>query len=217
MHASPESIMPDAITALMQRRPDLSHLAEPLRRASALIVASHRTGGALLACGNGGSCADADHLVGELAKGFLLGRALPDAERAALTALGGPWPHLADKLQQGLRAINLGAQAALATAIANDLGGDLVFAQQVLALGRNGDVLVCFSTSGMSANVVRAAELARIRGLRVIAFTGRAPSALSAIADVLIAVPAQGTAPVQELHLPCYHALCEDIEQMLYG
>lgn len=209
--------MHDAITHLATRRPDLAVLAPRLSAATDLIVACHRSGGMLLACGNGGSCADADHLVGELMKGFLRARALSAAECAALVAVGPAWTTQAARLQHGLRAINLAAHAALVSAIANDLGADLVYAQQVVALGRPGDVLVCFSTSGKSANVCRAAEAAKARGLSVIAFTGAAASPLAALADVSIAVPAGITPDIQELHLPCYHAVCAAVEDACFA
>lgn len=209
--------MQPAIADLARRRADLAHLAPTLDQACEHIVAAHRAGGGVLACGNGGSCADADHLVGELAKGFLRQRPLSAAERAALVATDPAWTDLAPRLQGGLRALNLGAHAALVSAIANDLGADLVYAQQVLVFGRPGDVFIGFSTSGRSRNVCRAAEIARCRGLTVIAFTGEEPSPLAERADLTVAVPAGDTAGVQELHLPCYHALCAAVEAACFA
>lgn len=160
--------------------------------AAAIIVDALASGGQILACGNGGSAAEAQHLVGELVGRFR-------RERDA-------WPALA-----------LPADAAVVTAIANDYGFDAIFARQVAAFGRPGDVLVAFSTSGESANVVNAATLARARGLRVVALTGRAPSRLGALADAEIAVPAAETALVQEVHAVLVHLLCELVESRLTG
>lgn len=158
--------------------------------AAAIIVDTLAAGNLVLACGNGGSAAEAQHLVGEIVGRFRRER--------------GPWPALA-----------LTADAAVVTAIANDYGFDAVFARQVAAFGRPGDVLVAFSTSGESPNVVNAASLARERGLHVVALTGRAPSRLGALADAEIAVPAAETALVQEVHAVVVHLLCEIVESRL--
>ena len=201
-HAAPKIIVgaspPEAVAAtLMERAHTLSAtlflLAEKSDRiaeGAAIIADALQAGRMILVCGNGGSAAEAQHMVGELVGRFRRERA--------------PWPALA-----------LSADAAVVTAIANDYGFDTVFARQVAAFGHPGDVLIALSTSGESANVVNAAALARDRGMRVVALTGRAPSRLGALADAEIAVPAAETALVQEVHSVLVHLLCEFIESRL--
>jgi D-sedoheptulose 7-phosphate isomerase len=206
-----------AVAELARRHPRLSPCVPALERAAALIVACHRNGGTLMACGNGGSASDSDHLVGELVKGFRRRRA-PSAEHLArLQALpGARWTALAERLQTGVRALSLCAHAPLTTAIANDQDPRLVFAQQVYVHGREGDVLIALSTSGNSENVVAAAELARAFGIVVIAFTGHGGGQLARTCDVHLASPERDTAAVQEDHLPLYHALCGMVEDELF-
>jgi len=177
-----------------------------------------RSGGALFLCGNGGSAADAEHIAGELIKGFLKPRPLSTAAQAAIVeAAGGHQDghYIASHLQQGLRAVALTGHPALATAMANDVGADLIFAQQVEALGRCGDVLLAISTSGNARNVRLAALVARARGMSVVALTGCDGGALRTVSDLVIAVPERVTPRVQELHLPVYHALCAMLEAEL--
>lgn len=205
---------------LLQRYPELAPLAPPLTAACDLIADALAAGGTLFLCGNGGSAADSEHIAGELLKGFLLPRRLPPAEagvvrQAADGAADGEY--LAARLQGGLRAVALTGHPALSTAVGNDTGGDLAFAQQVWVLGRPGDVLLGLSTSGQARNVVLAAAAARARGLRVVAFTGAGGGRLAARADVALRVPVRDTFLVQELHLPLYHALCAMLEARFFG
>ncbi|MFD2234492.1 D-sedoheptulose-7-phosphate isomerase [Phaeospirillum tilakii] len=175
-------------------------------------------GGKILTCGNGGSAADAEHIVGELMKGFHLKRPLTAEEVAALAAVSPQeGPRIAAGLQRPIAAISLVSQTALITAIANDNDADLIFAQQVLGLGRPGDVLVALSTSGNSRNVIAAAQVARAFGLKVVALTGAGGGALAPLADVAIRVPATQVPAIQELHLPVYHELCARLEQACFG
>jgi D-sedoheptulose 7-phosphate isomerase len=169
-------------------------------------------------CGNGGSAADAQHVAGELMKGFLDARRLPATRREALeTASAELGPYLADRLQSGVPAIALDGHGPLLTAVANDNGGDLIFAQQVEALGAAGDVLWAFTTSGTSRNILLAAVTARSLGLRVIGMTGDSGGALAPLCDVCLCVPARETFLVQEYHLPLYHALCAAVEEALFS
>ena len=165
----------------------------------------------MLTCGNGGSAADSEHIVGELMKKFRRRRAVPAAVAAKLP------PDLVARLEGGLPAVSLVSMTSLLTAFANDVAWETAFAQQVLALARPGDVLMTLSTSGNSANCVHAAEAMRAVGGVVVAFTGARPSALSRVADATIAVPETETYRVQELHLPVYHALCAGVEQALFA
>jgi D-sedoheptulose 7-phosphate isomerase len=194
---------------LLARHPVLAPCRPDIDAAFRALVESWSAGGKLLICGNGGSAADSDHIVGELMKGFMSRRPLPADAQARLRAtdprLG---PELAQKLQGALPAINLASASALATAFANDVSGELAFAQATLGYGRKGDVLLGISTSGNAANVRAAFCVARANGLRTIGLTGRTGGAMAGLCDVLIRVPAERTFEVQELHLPVYHCLC---------
>jgi len=204
-------------TTLTERYPALRETEADITAAIQEIIACFAGGGKLLICGNGGSAADADHIVGELMKSFLLPRRPKEEETAALAAEGEEGEWLSRHLQSGLPAISLCAHSALMTAVANDTAAETVFAQQIMALGREGDVLLTLSTSGNSRNCVLAAHTARARGMRVIAMTGAGGGKLKGIADVTVAVPETETYRVQELHLPVYHALCAAVEEYFFG
>lgn len=176
------------------------------------IEAAYVQGNKLMLCGNGGSAADAEHIVGELMKGFLLKR--PVAER--VFPGGVPDPAL-EKLQGALPALSLNGHPALAAALVNDTDASLIYAQQLLGLGRPGDVLLCISTSGNARNCCLAAQTARALGVEVIALTGAGGGRLAELSDCLIAVPERETYRVQQLHLPLYHALCARLEARFFG
>ena len=181
---------------------------QQLEKAIAMITDAFRTGGKLMVCGNGGSASDSAHIVGELVKGFLKKRPLP-AEWAE--ELGGA------PLQMGLPAMDLTAQGAAISAIVNDLGGECMYAQQVLAYGVPGDVLLGISTSGNSGNVLYAADVARAMGIHVIGLTGQKGGKLALCSDVCIKAPSTETYVIQEYHLPIYHALCLALEEQFFG
>lgn len=221
MTTSPGTDMPCShrhIKNLVSREASLLPLEPEIRRALKELLHCVMSGGKLLVCGNGGSAADAEHIVGELMKGFMLPRTLGDGQLRKLAAL---FPALADEmranLQQAIPAISLVGGVALPSAFINDVGADYMFAQQVLGLGRPGDILWGLSTSGNSVNVVRAFQVARAAGLRTLSFTGRNGGALAALSDTEIRVPQQETYRIQELHLQIYHALCADMEENLFG
>ena len=206
------------LDTLLDTRPALKTCGEDIERAFALIAGSFRNGGKLLACGNGGSAADAEHIVGELMKGFKLPRPISPADREKLTGLFGPdGEYLAARLQRALPAISLAGHCALSTAFANDVAADLCFAQQVYGFARPGDTLLCISTSGNAANVAYAAMTAKSLGAGTVALTGEGGGRLMGLCDVTIRVPAKETYLVQELHLPVYHALCAMLEQEFFG
>ncbi|HNW36945.1 MAG TPA: D-glycero-beta-D-manno-heptose 1-phosphate adenylyltransferase, partial [Candidatus Ozemobacteraceae bacterium] len=166
-------------------------LGDRFGQAAMLLCTSLSTGGQVLVCGNGGSASDAEHMVGELTGRFLYDR--PPLAGIALTC--------------GSAAI---------TAIGNDYGYEEIFRRQVLALGRRGDILVAISTSGNSKNAVKAADAAHERDMRVIAITGPADSALSAIADVTLRAPSPETPRIQEVHAALIHSLCRIVEATLF-
>lgn len=175
--------------------------------AAEMLCEAFRGGGKLLVCGNGGSAADSAHITGELVKGFLKMRPLPSEWQAQLGT---------DKLQMGLPAIDLTAQGAVISAIINDQGGELVFAQQVMAYAQPGDVLIGISTSGNSANVVLAMQAAKIKGAKCIALSGRGGGKIAELADIAIVSPQAETYRVQEDHIRYYHELCARVEEHFF-
>jgi D-sedoheptulose 7-phosphate isomerase len=202
----------------VRRYPALAPKGEEFFRAAQLLVEAYLRGGKLLVCGNGGSAADADHIVGELMKSFVVPRPLPEELRNKLLRTDREWgPRLADSLQSGYPAIALTRHGALLSAYANDADPDLVFAQQVLGYGREGDVFLGISTSGNSPNVVAAAIAAGALGLGVIGLTGAGGGKLRSRCDVCIDVPETETYKAQELHLPIYHGLCLAVEKTLWA
>ena len=211
------------IQTLLQNHPALEICRDSVEAARDLLVDTYRGGGKILLCGNGGSCSDCDHIAGELLKGFLSHRPLSEEDCMTLADTlpeGEADPDLyllAGQLQGGLPVISLPAQSTAITAVCNDTDPALIFAQLVWALGHGGDTLLCLSTSGNSRNVVLAAKAARAKGMKVLAMTGETDSALSALADVTIQVPACDTYRVQEYHLPVYHYLCAAVEEEIFG
>lgn len=170
----------------------------------------------VLVCGNGGSAADSEHIVGELMKGFNLRRPLSDEQKAMFKDIP-DGEAFADKLQCGIRAISLVSQTGLMTAFINDVAADMIFAQQVFAYAqKKEDTLIALSTSGNSKNVVNAVYAAKAAGIRSIAITGENESKLSEFADITIKLPAHTPFEVQEFTLPVYHALCAAVEAEMF-
>ncbi len=206
------------LNELLTRYPQLSECAGTLEKAAAALVNCYRNGGKLLLCGNGGSCADCDHIVGELMKGFLKKRPLSSKEKEELMN-NSPLldDELIEKLQGGLPAIALPSMAALNSAFCNDVDPELIYAQSVMALGKANDVLIALSTSGNAKNVFSAAKVAKGLGMTVIALTGKTGGILKDCSDVCITVPETETYKVQELHLPVYHYLCAVVENECFN
>ncbi len=205
------------LNELVMRYPVLGIVRDDVNKAYSLLEACYENGGKLLIAGNGGSAADAEHIVGELMKGFVKRRPLPkELKRALIDTDPIRGSELSEKLQQGLPAIALTNHAALSSAFANDVDGMLSYAQQVNGYGKEGDVFLGISTSGNSENVMYAAVTAKAKGMKVIGLTGRDGGKLAKLADVAIVVPEQETYKIQELHLPIYHALCLMLEDHFY-
>lgn len=205
---------------LIRRYPILSVCREDIAKAYDILETCFAGGNKLLVAGNGGSCADAEHIVGELMKGFKLPRRSTDEFAEKLRAVDPVrGEELAEKLQGGLPAIALSGHQGLNTAYINDVenGGLLMYAQQVNGYGKAGDVFLGISTSGNSKNVMYAAVVARAKGMKVLGLTGSKGGQLSEIADVAIKVPETETYMIQELHLPVYHALCLMLEEKFFG
>ena len=193
---------------LFERYPQLNICAKDIEKAFALMVDTYKKGGKILVCGNGGSASDADHIVGELMKGFLKDRTVTD-ERIP--------QELREKLQGALPAISLSAHASLMTATINDNDADMIFAQQVYGYANENDLLIAISTSGNSKNVVNAVKVAKALGVKAIALTGETGGELKQFADVTICVPSTETYKIQEYHLPIYHYLCAKVEEEIFG
>lgn len=206
------------VDSLIARYPELAVCQNDIIGAYKILESAYANGRKLLVCGNGGSAADSEHVVGELMKEFKLKRKVfanqADAMKAIDPEMGG---YLADNLQGALPAIALTGHSALSTAFMNDSESVLVFAQQVNGYGKAGDVLLGISTSGNSKNVIYAAITAKARGLKVIGLTGEKESRLSKLADCCIQVPETETYKVQEMHLPVYHCLCMMLEEKFFG
>ncbi len=175
------------------RQACLNLLPGPLMRASEMLVSCLRNGGKILACGNGGSAADAQHFAGELVNRFEMNR-------------------------RGLPAIALTHDASVITSIANDFSFDEVYARQIEALGCNGDVLLAISTSGDSKNVLKAARQAARQGMGVIALTGRDGGKLGRLPGIIhLNIPHASTPRVQEMHITCLHVLCTLLDESMFG
>jgi D-sedoheptulose 7-phosphate isomerase len=202
---------------LLNRYTQLNYLKKSISEASELIIKTFNNGGKVLVCGNGGSCSDADHIVGELMKSFEGKRPLNISLQQKLEEISPDrGKMLAGKLQQGLPAISLTVHQSLITAIANDIHGDVIYAQQVVGWGNPGDILIGLSTSGNSKNVIDAMIVAKAKGLITIGLTGETGGKMKDWCDILINVPETRTAYVQELHLPVYHAICMMIEKEIF-
>lgn len=206
------------IDLLVERYPSLESAKDDIVAAYLLMEECYESGGKLLVAGNGGSAADAEHIVGELMKGFKMPRKpeLAFAERlvAENHELGSV---LAENLQGALPAIALDGHPALSTAYMNDCEPLLCFAQQVNGYGKAGDVFLGISTSGNSKNVLFAATTAHAKGLKVIGLTGAKDSKLKDMSDVCIKAPQTETYMIQELHLPIYHCLCLMLEDKFFA
>ena len=181
--------------SIVTKQTAVGAMAAPIAAAIQLMVASLRSGGKIMACGNGGSAADSQHFAAELLNRF-------ERERAPLAAIA------------------LSTDTSTLTSIANDYHYDLVFAKQVQALGKPGDVLLAISTSGNSPNVMQAIAAAHERGVRIVALTGKGGGKMAATLtadDIHLCVPADRTARIQEVHLLTLHCLCDGIDTLLLG
>lgn len=205
------------LETLVSRYPELLCCKEDVFKAYSILAECYKNGNKLLVAGNGGSAADAEHVVGELMKGFVKPRKLSeefvDKLKMVNNDLG---PVLGEALQGALPAIALDGHPALTTAYMNDCEPLLCFAQQVNGYGVAGDAFLGISTSGNSKNILYAATVAKAKGLKVVGLTGEKESKLSAMADVCIRVPQKETFMIQELHLPVYHSLCLMLEETFF-
>lgn len=207
----------DCVEKLVVRRPELASAIPALRCLIEETTACLRSGGSFFVAGNGGSAADSDHICGELLKGFMLKRPLPRSEQDKFAGLfGAEGATVAAKLQGGLRAISLLSHPGFSSAFANDVDADLVYAQQLWALAKKGDVFLGISTGGGSKNVKAALMAAKVLGVRSFLLTGNKHGVCEKYADEVIAVDASETYLIQELHLPLYHAFCTAVEAEMF-
>ena len=193
---------------LFERYPALNSCSDDIEKALEMLLRTYKHGGKVLACGNGGSASDSEHIVGELMKGFVSKRPVMD-ERIP--------EELRRGLQGALPAISLPSQSGILSAYINDVDPEMMYAQLVYGYATEKDLVIGLSTSGNSKNVVKAMEVAKCLGAKTLAFTGEKESLLSDICDITIRVPATETYQVQEYHLPIYHYLCAEVEKMMFG
>ena len=199
---------------LFSHYPELKPCEDAILAAFGILAECYDHEGVVYTCGNGGSCADAAHIVGELMKGFIRKRPLAQEEQDELRKMDAvDGAYLSEHLQCGLRAVSLMGQEALSSAVGNDLGGDIAPAQQLLGFARRGDVLLGISTSGNARNIALACKVAKLKRLKIIGMTGENGGKLASLADVCLKVPAKETYRVQEYHLPIYHYLCQLVEK----
>ncbi|MDR0867559.1 MAG: SIS domain-containing protein [Planctomycetota bacterium] len=205
------------LSHLLENYPALAVCAGAWRQTVAAVLTCQQNGGTLFVAGNGGSGADAEHIAGEMLKGFLLPRPLTAAQKEKFAAQGLDGEQLAKKLQRGLRCVSLLSHPAFASAFANDVDADLIYAQQLFALARTGDVVLGISTSGNAENIRQLFITARALNLTTVLLTGNRRGAAEKYADLILAVPAAATPQIQELHLPLYHALCAEVEARFFA
>ena len=193
---------------LYEKYTALEECREDIEKALELILHTYQNGGKVLVCGNGGSAADSEHIVGELMKGFLLKRPVTDERIPERLRMG---------LQGSLPAISLPSQCAILSAFINDVDPEMMYAQLVYGYAKENDLVIGLSTSGNSKNVVNAIEVAKCLGAKQLSLTGKNESRMSELSDVTIKVPETETYKVQEYHLPVYHYLCAEVERILFA
>jgi len=202
---------------LIERYPELDTIRQDIDMTFNIIIESFANGRKLLVAGNGGSAADAEHIVSELMKNFVKKRNHSNVFIDDLNCIDSEIAqYLIPRLQPALPAITLSSHISLNTAAINDIDGNIIFAQQVYGYGKKDDVFLGISTSGNAKNVLYAAVTAKAKKMKVIALTGSYGGALRQFADACIAVPEVETYKIQELHLPVYHCLCLMLEEYFF-
>ena len=193
--------------------PMLVSCRDAIENAFEMLRQCYVNGGKVLICGNGGSAADSEHIVGELMKDFLLKRKICSEDVQKIReAFPEDWEYLSGNLQGALPAISLVSQSSISSAFINDVAADMVFAQQVYGYIKEEDVVIGLSTSGNAKNVVNAIKIAKAMGAKTIGLTGETGGRMKNLCDVYIKAPSEETYRIQEYHLPIYHALCAMIE-----
>lgn len=204
---------------LLLKYPSLKECETSILRAFDILKKCYINNNKIVVAGNGGSCADGEHIVGELMKGFMKKRPLEKVEKESIIAYDNDYGYvLSEKIQKTIPCISLNNHSCLNSAFINDVdeGENLYLAQQLYGYGLKGDVFIAISTSGNSKNVIYAAVMAKVKGLTVIALTGKNGGILSNYSDVVISVPLEKTYEIQELHLPIYHCICAMLEEYFF-
>ena len=206
------------IDKMLSCHKDLEYLKENITEAVNAMTKAYYKGCKIMVCGNGGSCSDADHIVGELMKGFLSKRVLDQGQKSNVIRRNyDNGTYLAKALQQGIPAVSLNTHSALISAVINDIGADMMFAQQVYGLGKKGDVVIGISTGGNAENVCNALKVAKIVGATTIGMTGNKNGKMNEFCDILLDVPSPETYKIQEYHIAIYHAFCAQVEENIFG
>lgn len=206
----------EILETLFNRYPSLTVCREQINTAYNILFDCCVNGGTVFTCGNGGSAADAEHIVGELMKKFVKIRPIDKKVYDNLKNQGETGAKLADILEGAIPAVSLTSHISLSTAFSNDKYPAAVFAQQLYGLGKSGDVLISLSTSGNSENCVYAVLTAKAKGIKTVSLTGEKDSKMSALSDITVKVPECETFKIQEYHLPVYHALCAMLENEMF-
>lgn len=217
------------IDELCERRKNLVSIKKDIEAAFDILKETYKSGKKVLICGNGGSAADSAHITGELMKGFKKKRVIDDSFEKELKKViddftaknncnHGPQKleEMKNTLEKGLPTIDITSQVALNTAFINDKDANYMYANEVLGLGDKGDTLIAISTSGSSKDVVNATLVAKAKGMKIIALTGKNGGKLKHIGDATIIAPGDETYLIQEEHIAIYHAICLDIEEEFF-
>lgn len=206
------------LEALVSRNPKLKMVEDSINEAYKTMVECYQNNGKLLIAGNGGSCADAEHMVGELMKNFKINRSIDKDLLEKLRESADIYSReLEHDLTGALPAICLNSNMALFTAYLNDVEGTSYYAQMVYSLAKENDVFVGISTSGNSKNIIKAAIVAKLKRNKIVILTGKNGGALANYADICIKVPEEETYLIQELHLTIYHCLCLMLEEYFFA
>jgi len=200
---------------LFRRIPELRNVSDPLFAVYSTLENVFVNGGTLFICGNGGSGADSEHIVGELMKNFILKRPHSEEMKKLFGSSGSS--DMLDILQPGLRTISLLSHPALSTAFTNDVNGLYNYAQQLYVLGKKGDAVIGISTSGNSENVYNCFRAASAMGIRTILFTGEKNGKCEELAEFKLKAPSRETYIIQEYHISLYHTLCMMLEERFFG
>lgn len=208
----------NTMNELIKNHPQLMSIQDDIWNAYRTIERCYSKNGKVFVCGNGGSAADALHIVGELMKSFVRNRPIDKQTADSLTTI---YPdhaaYFIENIQGALPAIALVENASLVSAYANDVTADMIYAQQLYGYAKQGDVLIAISTSGNSINVLNAVRLAKAMKVATVGLTGGSGGKLKLLCDVCIVAPENETYKIQELHLPIYHILCIMIEQRFFA
>ena len=206
------------IADFIKRYNKLETISDGIENAYLIMKDCYLNGGKLIIAGNGGSCADSEHIVGELMKSFKLPRPIDKSlEQKLVQTDPKRGQYLSGILESPLTAVSLTCSTALISAYTNDAAADAVYAQQVLGMGKPNDVFIGITTSGNSENILNAAVTAKAMGLRVIGLTGKDGGKLAPLCDAAVIVPENETYKIQEFHLPLYHLWCMMLEDNFFG